>query len=114
MSSPTSRPEPVRLSTAEQAVLSRIAAHEHGRDTRFADALARGEVRRIRRGLGVGVAMLAVLAAMAFVVGAFVLPGPWLVVIVAVGVIVVVPTGLVVWAIRQGTVDPDPPPGTRA
>ena len=106
MSSPTSRPDPVRLSTAEQAALSRIAGHERRRDPRFADALARGD-RRSRRGLGVGVTMLVVLVALAFVVTALAVSGPWLVAIVAVGVLVVVPSGLVVWAMRQGTVDPD-------
>ena len=106
MSSPTSRPDPVALSTAEQAALSRIAGHERVRDPRFADALARGD-RRVRRGLGVGLTMLAVLGAVALVVTALAVSGPWLVAIVAVGVLAVVPAGLVVWAVRQGTVDPD-------
>ena len=106
MSSPTSRPDPVRLSRAEQAALSRIAGHERHRDPRFADALARGD-RRTRRGLGVGVAMLVALSAVASVVTALAVSGPWLVAIVAVAVLVVVPAGLVIWAMRQGTVDPD-------
>lgn len=107
MTSPTPRPDPVRLSAAEQAAIARIAGRERDLDPVFADTLARGPAPTAGR--GAAVAVLAVVAVAALVVGAFVVPGPWLVAVVAIGVLVVLPTALVVWAIRQGTVAPDTP-----
>ena len=111
MSSPTSRPEPsrpepVRLSVREQAVLARLATHERLRDAAFADLLARGREPGARSGAGSAAVAVTVVAAVLVLV-AFVLGGTWMLALVAVGVLVVVPTALVVWAVRQGTVDPD-------
>ncbi len=106
MSSSTSRPDPVRLSVREQAVLAHIAAHERVRDAAFADLLARGRVPRTAFGPGTTAVAVAVVVAV-LVLAAFVVPGTWVLALVAVGVLVVVPITLVVWALRQGTVDPD-------
>jgi hypothetical protein len=97
---PATPPDPAPLSGREQAVLDAIAAHEHRRDAGFADALSAGRARRPGRG---GWAPLLVLAVvMAVAVAPMVLPSTWVLAITAVALLVVVPTGLVVWALRQG------------
>ena len=53
---------------------------------------------------------LVLVVALVGLVGLALLPGAWLLAIVAVAVLVVIPTTLVVWALHQGRIDPDRPP----
>ena len=96
-------PDPTPLSREEQALRAAIAAHEHRADARFADALAVGVAPRARRRRPV----LLVVAFVAVLGAPLVLSMAWLLAIAAVALLVVVPTMLVVWALRQGRVDPD-------
>ncbi len=102
---PATPPDPAPLTTHEQAVLAAIAAHEHRVDAAFADALALGAARPARthrwRTL---LLVLAVVVPVA--VGPLVLSSAWILAIAAVGLLVVIPTTLVVWALRQGRVHP--------
>ncbi|MFC5060682.1 DUF3040 domain-containing protein [Actinomycetospora atypica] len=100
---PSIPPDPTPLTREEQALLAAIAAHEHRVDARFATALAAGVAPRSRRRGPV----LLVLALVAVVAAPLVLTLAWLLAIAAVALLVVVPTALVVWSIRQGRVDPD-------
>ncbi|NMO93971.1 DUF3040 domain-containing protein [Actinomycetospora sp. TBRC 11914] len=102
---PATPPDPAPLTSREQAVLAAISAHEHRVDAGFANALAVGSppgpVHRWRTLLLV----LAVVVPVA--VGPLVLSAAWVLAIAAVALLVVVPTSLVVWALRQGRVHPD-------
>ena len=96
---PATPPDPAPLTSEEQAVLTAITAHEHRVDAGFANALAVGTppVRTHRWRT-----LLLVLAVVVVVVGPLVLSSPWVLAIAAVALLVVIPTGLVVWALRQG------------
>lgn len=96
-------PDPTPLTREEQTLLAAIAAHEHRADARFANAMAVGVAPRARRRRP----MLLVLALVAVVGAPLVLSTAWLLAVAAVALLVVVPTTLVVWALRQGRVDPD-------
>ena len=96
-------PDPTPLTREEQALLAAIAAHEHRADARFANALAVGVAPRARPRRS----LLLVLALVAVVGAPLVLSSAWLLAIAAVALLVVVPTGLVIWSLRQGRVDPD-------
>lgn len=98
-------PDPAPLTGEEQAVLATISDHEHRTDARFAEALAGGVPParpRPRR-----TAALALGGITAVAVAPLVLPSAYVLAVAAVALLVVVPTGLVVWAMRQGRVDPD-------
>jgi Flp pilus assembly protein TadB len=95
-------PEPphVPLTDREREALDRLAAHESAADPGFA--------RRMRgRARASGVAWLVVAALAAIGVALLVVPGVWVLATVATLVLVVVPSVLVAWALRQG----DLPPG---
>ena len=97
-------PDPTPLTREEQELLAAIAAHEHRTDARFANALSVGVAPRT----GSSRRRLLLVPALVAVVGApLVLSSAWLLAIAAVALLVVVPTALVVWALRQGRVDPD-------
>lgn len=98
-------PDPTPLTREEQAALAAIAGHEHRRDARFANALAAGVVAAPPHAGRTVLLVLAVVVPVA--VAPWLLSSAWLMVVVAVTLLVVVPTGLVVWALRQGRVDPD-------
>ena len=108
MSSPSSPPDPVRLSAHERSVLAAIAAHEHHGDAAFANRLAAGRppgpwTRRLAVSFPVALAGLLVVAA----VLPFIAPaGPGLVV-VAVVLVIAMPAVLVGWALRQGQIRVD-------
>jgi peptidoglycan/LPS O-acetylase OafA/YrhL len=97
--------DPTPLTGEEQAVLASISDHEHRTDARFAEALSEGVPparRRPRRTAGLALAGVTAVA-----VAPLVLPSAYVLAVAAVALLVVVPTGLVVWAMRQGHVDPD-------
>ncbi|MCD2186129.1 DUF3040 domain-containing protein [Actinomycetospora soli] len=97
--------DPAPLTGEEQAVLASISDHEHRTDARFAESLAGGvprENRRPRRAR-----TLALVGVTAVAAAPLVLPSAYVLAVAAVALLVVVPTGLVVWAMRQGRVDPD-------
>ncbi|MDL5155212.1 DUF3040 domain-containing protein [Actinomycetospora termitidis] len=102
---PLTPPDPAPLTGPEQAVLASIADHEHRADARFADALAVGVLPVPRRSWRVRLVVAVVLVALA--TATVLLSGAWLLALAAVALLVVVPTGLVIWALRQGRVDPD-------
>jgi Flp pilus assembly protein TadB len=89
------------LTHHERVVLDRLAAHESAADPGFA--------RRLRRHPGHGAAVPWLVGAALAVVGVALLlvPGLWVLAAVATLVLVVVPSVLVAWALRQG----DLPPG---
>jgi hypothetical protein len=98
-------PDPTPLTGEEQAVLATISDHEHRTDARFADALAVGVLpvrRHPWRTTALALTGVGVLAA-----APLVLPSAYVLAVAAVALLVVVPTGLVIWAMRQGHVDPD-------
>jgi hypothetical protein len=101
---PATPSDPAPLTGREQAVLSAIAAHEHRWDARFANALAVGAPLAPARRRWTRLLVLAVVVLMAL--APFLLPSAWVLAIAAVGLLVVVPTTLVVWALRQGRVYP--------
>jgi hypothetical protein len=101
---PATPPDPAPLTGREQAVLDAIAAHEHRWDAGFADALSLGDVRRSGHRGRTLLLVLAVVVPVA--VGPLVLSSAWVLAIAAVALLVVIPTGLVVWALRQGASGP--------
>jgi hypothetical protein len=101
---PATPPDPAPLTGREQAVLDAISAHEHRWDARFADALSLGDVRRPGHRGRTLLLVLAVVVPVA--VGPLVLSSAWVLAIAAVALLVVIPTGLVVWALRQGASGP--------
>ena len=105
---------PLPLSPAERETLAAIAASERAADADFADLLAvprpgpDGASRPVadapdwpRTRTLVAAAILTVIC------GIVLLPGTWVLAIVVVAVLVVIPTALVTWALRQGPIDPD-------
>ncbi|MCD2192783.1 DUF3040 domain-containing protein [Actinomycetospora endophytica] len=101
---PATPPDPSPLTGHEQAVLAAISAHEHRWDAGFADSLATGDVRRPGHRWRTLLLVLAVVVPVA--VGPLVLSSAWVLAIAAVALLVVIPTTLVVWALRQGRVYP--------
>jgi antibiotic biosynthesis monooxygenase (ABM) superfamily enzyme len=101
---PATPPDPAPLTSKEQAVLAAIAAHEHRWDAGFADALTAGSVPAPAHRWRTLLLVLAVVVPV--VVGPLVLSSAWVLAIAAVALLVVVPTSLVVWALRQGRVFP--------
>jgi hypothetical protein len=101
---PATPPDPAPLTSEEQAVLAAIAAHEHLVDARFAEALAGGAPPAPTHRWRTALLVLAVVVPVA--VGPLVLSSAWVLAIAAVAVLVVIPTSLVVWALRQGRVYP--------
>jgi len=102
---PATPSDPAPLTGREQAVLAAISAHEHRRDAGFANALAVGTLPSPgRRGRTL---LLALAVVVPVAVGPMVLPAAWILAIAAVALLVVIPTTLVVWALRQGRVYPD-------
>ena len=102
---PATPSDPAPLTSEEQAVLAAISTHEHRWDAGFANALAVGAPpapARRRRTL-----LLVLAVVVAVVVGPMVLSAAWILAITAVALLVVIPTTLVVWALRQGRVYPD-------
>jgi hypothetical protein len=97
---PATPPDPAPLTGHEQAVLAAIAAHEHRWDAGFAEALAVGDTRRPTHRFRTLLLVLAVVVPV--VVGPLVLSSAWVLAIAAVALLVVIPTALVVWALRQG------------
>jgi hypothetical protein len=102
---PATPSDPAPLTSEEQAVLDAIAAHEHRWDAGFANALAVGTPPAPARRWRTLLLVLAVVVVVA--VGPMVLPSAWVLAIAAVALLVVIPTGLVVWALRQGRVHPN-------
>ena len=105
---------PPHLSGAERDALAAIAAHERAADPDFARRLAAvtpdpGPVGAAPPGAGrlAHPRTLVLVAALVALVGLALLPGPWLLAVAVVAVLVVIPTALVTWALRQGRVDPD-------
>jgi Flp pilus assembly protein TadB len=88
------------LTDRERMIVETIADRERAADPAFARRLAAGAPASRRP--AVLIAALAVLG-----VALLVLPGLWVVAVVAVAVLIVVPAFLVAWALRQG----DLPPG---
>jgi hypothetical protein len=108
MSSPSSPPDPVRLSDRERSALAAIAAHEHRADAAFANRLAAGRppgrwTRRLAVSIPVAVAGLLVMAG----VLPFIAPAGWAMVVVALVLVVAMPAALVGWALRQGEIRVD-------
>ncbi len=101
---PATPPDPAPLTGPEQAVLAAISAHEHRWDADFADALSAGDVRRPGHRWRTLLLVLALVVPVA--VGPLVLSSAWVLAIAAVALLVVIPTALVVWALRQGRVYP--------
>ncbi len=101
---PATPSDPAPLTSEEQAVLAAISAHEHRWDAGFANALAVGTPPAPARRWRTLLLVLAVVVPVA--VGPMVLPSAWVLAIAAVALLVVIPTGLVVWALRQGRVYP--------
>jgi hypothetical protein len=96
---PATPPDPAPLTSEEQAVLAAIGAHEHRVDARFANALAAGVPPGGRHRWRTLLLVLAVVVPLS--VGPLVLPAAWVLAFAAVALLVVVPTVLVVWALRQ-------------
>jgi Flp pilus assembly protein TadB len=88
------------LTDRERLIVETIADRERAADPAFARRLAAPS--RASRRPALLVAALAVLG-----LALLVLPGLWVVAVVAVAVLIVVPAFLVAWALRQG----DLPPG---
>jgi Protein of unknown function (DUF3040) len=101
---PATPPDPAPLTSREQAVLAAIAAHEHRVDAGFANALAAGTTPAPAHRWRTMLLVLAVVVAVA--VGPLVLSSAWILAIAAVALLVVIPTTLVIWALRQGRVYP--------
>jgi hypothetical protein len=101
---PATPSDPAPLTSEEQAVLAAIAAHEHRWDAGFANALAVGSAPAPTHRWRTLLLVLAVVVPVA--VGPMVLSSAWVLAIAAVALLVVIPTGLVVWALRQGRVYP--------
>lgn len=109
--SQTSPPDPAPLSERERGALAAIAAHERTVDAAFAARLSDPAPGSAVESARVRPRTLVVAAALTVLAGVVLLPGAWLLAIVAVAVLVVVPTVLVTWAVHQGRIDPDGPRG---
>jgi antibiotic biosynthesis monooxygenase (ABM) superfamily enzyme len=96
---PATPPDPAPLTGEERAVLAAIAAHEHRWDAGFANALAVGTPPGPAHRWRTVLLVLAVVVPV--VVAPLVLSSAWVLAIVAVLLLVVIPTTLVVWALRQ-------------
>jgi antibiotic biosynthesis monooxygenase (ABM) superfamily enzyme len=101
---PATPSDPAPLTSEEQAVLAAMAAHEHRWDAGFANALSVGTPPAPARRWRTLLLVLGVVVPV--VVGPLVLSSAWTLAIAAVALLVVIPTGLVVWALRQGRVYP--------